>query len=183
MPSTQNPLHWSQRLLRALDALARLTGKSVAWLTVVMVIATCLVVILRRGFDMGSIALQESVSYMHAAVFLLGAAYGLQREAHVRVDIFYQHFSPRQQAWVNSLGGLILLLPVTVFIGVISWDFVLDSWAVHEASTDSGGIGAIYLLKSLMPLMALSLGLQACAEILRNLLFLMNISIPVGEQS
>lgn len=167
---------WPQQLLAALDAISLFIGKAIAWLTVIMVIITCVVVILRRGFDLGSIALQESVTYMHAAVFMLGAAYTLKEQGHVRVDIFYQRFSLRQKAWIDSLGSLIFLLPLSIFIGVGSWDFVADSWKIHEDSTDAGGVGAVYLLKTLIPLMALSLSLQACAEILRNILLLMNLT-------
>lgn len=173
--------HWSQALLRSLDAITTCSGKAVSWLTVVMVIATCIVVILRRGFDIGSIALQESVTYMHAAVFLLGMAYTLKRDAHVRVDIFYRGFSQRQQAWTNSLGTLLFLFPLIFFIGIGSWDFVMRSWEIGEASTDSGGVGAVYILKALIPVMALSMGIQAGAELLRNVLFLMNVTDPVEK--
>lgn len=176
MPFTHHPQSRPQRLLAALDAISVVIGKTIAWLTVIMVLATCVVVILRRGFDLGSIALQESVTYMHAAVFMLGAAYTLKEQGHVRVDIFYRRFSARQKAWIDSLGSLLLLLPVAIFIGLGSWEFVMGSWKIREASTDSGGVGAVYLLKALIPLMAVSLSLQAGAELLRNLLLLMNLT-------
>lgn len=185
--SASHSIIWPLRLVNCLDRINLSLGKSVAWLTVLMVLATCIVVILRRGFDIGSIALQESVTYMHAAVFLLGMAYALKQGAHVRVDIFYTRFSARQQAWVNCLGSLLFTLPVAIYIGMISWNFVLGSWAIQEASADSGGVGAIYLLKALIPLMAVSLGLQACAELVRNLLLLMGMttmpSASTGEQT
>lgn len=176
MHSHTSALSWPQQLLRLLDAFSTGVGRTLAWLTVVMVIATCVVVVLRRGFDIGSIALQESVTYMHAAVFMLGAAYALKECGHVRVDILYRGFSIRQRAWVDSLGSLLFLLPVAIFTGLISWDFALGSWAIREGSTDSGGVGAVYLLKALIPLMAISLSLQAFAELLRNLLLLMCIT-------
>lgn len=172
---------WPQLLLKGLDKFTATLGKAIAWLTLLMVIATGVVVLLRRGFDIGSIALQESVTYMHAAVFLLGAAYALQEGAQVRVDILYEKFSRRSQAWVDSLGSLLLLLPVSMFIGFISWDFALNSWYIREGSTDSGGVGMVYLLKSLIPLAALSLALQAIAELLRNLLVLMGIGADTSK--
>jgi TRAP-type mannitol/chloroaromatic compound transport system permease small subunit len=183
--SASHSTTWPYRLVHCIDTLNLWLGKSVAWLTVLMVLATCIVVVLRRGFDIGSIALQESVTYMHAAVFLLGMAFALKQGAHVRVDIFYARFSTRQQAWIDCLGSLLFTLPIAIFIAVISWDFVLGSWAIQEVSADSGGVGAVYLLKALIPLMAVSLGLQACAELIRNLLLLMGITpaerLP-GEQ-
>lgn len=168
--------HWLQQTVKGLDYFVATVGKAVAWLTVFMVLATGIVVALRRGFDIGSIALQESVTYMHAAVFLLGAAYALQRGAQVRVDILYRRFSTQNKAWVDSLGALIFLLPVSVFIGLISWNFVLNSWHIHEASADSGGLSLVYLLKSLIPLAAFNLCLQGIAEVLRNLLVLMGVT-------
>lgn len=166
---------WPYRIIHWLDTLTELLGKAVSWLTGIMVIATCIVVILRRVFDTGSIGLQESVTYMHAVVFLLGAAYALKHGAQVRVDILYRQFSVRSKAWVDSLGAIILLLPVSIFIGVISWDFVVSSWNIREGSTDSGGIGMVYLLKGLIPFAAVTLSLQAVAELLRNLLILMGL--------
>jgi TRAP-type mannitol/chloroaromatic compound transport system permease small subunit len=164
-----------QRFVQGLEWFTVTVGQAVSWLTLLMVLATCTVVILRRGFDQGSIALQESVTYMHAAVFMLGAAYALKCDVQVRVDIFYRQFSARTKAWVNSLGALLLLLPLSIFTGMISWDFVVDSWRVYEGSTDSGGLKVVFLLKSLLPLTALMLTLQGVANLVHNLLTLMEV--------
>ncbi|MEZ5503019.1 MAG: TRAP transporter small permease subunit [Halioglobus sp.] len=155
-----------------IDAFSDRCGRVLAWLVLGMALLTTLVVVLRYGFDIGSIATQESVIYMHGSVFLLGAAYALKTGAHVRVDIFYHNFSARTRAWVDSLGGIIFLLPLCVFILVGSWDYVCDSWAMRETSAEPGGIPAVFLLKSLIPLMAINLALQALAEIVRNALVL-----------
>ncbi len=168
--------------IRLLDSLTHITGTTTAWLTGIMVIITALVVGLRHGFGIGSVALQESVTYMHAAVFMLGAAYTLKQDGHVRVDILHKTMSPRARAWVEVLGSLLFTLPVMVFIGWGSLDFVRESWRIGEGSTDSGGLGGVYWLKTLIPLMALSVALQALAEMLRNLLVLMNL-IPQGPVS
>ena len=157
-----------------LDTFSRSTGKLIAWLTLAMMALTSLIVLLRYGFDLGSIALQESVTYLHATVFLLGAAYTFVDDEHVRVDIFYRRFSPRQKAWVNAVGGIVFLLPVSLFLLGISWSFVSESWAIKESSGDAGGIAAIYLLKSLLPLAAFTLALQGLASILTSALLLVN---------
>ena len=154
-------------LLRVLDGINAWLGRTVSWLTLAMVIATCIVVVSRRFFGVGSIALQESVTYMHAAVFLLGAASALRAGSLVRVDIFYRRFSVSARAWVDSLGALVFLLPFCVFIFWISWDFVSRAWLIGEASTDAGGLAYVYLLKSLILLFALALGLQGIAELMR----------------
>jgi TRAP-type mannitol/chloroaromatic compound transport system permease small subunit len=92
----------------------------------------------------------------------------------VRVDIFYSHFSARGKAWVNSLGGIVFLLPLCIFIALASWNYVADSWAIRETSPEPGGIPAVFLLKTLLPLMALNLLLQGLAEILRSALVLVD---------
>jgi TRAP-type mannitol/chloroaromatic compound transport system permease small subunit len=150
-----------------IDAFSRLTGKMVAWLTLIMMIVSCVVVVLRYGFGIGSIALQESVGYMHAMVFMLGAAFTLQRQGHVRVDIFYRDFSERRKAWVNALGSLVFLLPISGFLLGVSWEFVANAWEIRESSPQADGIPGVYLLKSLLPLMAITLGLQGLSDIAR----------------
>lgn len=155
-----------------IDHITLLTGKTIAWLTLAMMLISCLVVALRYGANIGSIALQESVTYMHVTVFLLGCAFTLRRDGHVRVDIFYRKLSTRQKALVNLIGGLLLLLPLCLFILFSTWDYVLQSWYRMEVSPEPGGLPFVYLLKTLMPVMAVSLFFQGVAETLRNLLVL-----------
>ncbi len=150
--------------VRCLDAITEWTGRACAWLTLIMVLATCAVVLVRRFLGLGSIGLQESVVYMHAAVFLLGAGYALKHSEQVRVDIFYRRFSPRTQAWVDALGTLLFLLPLCVFTAAICWSYVLGSWQVREISTDAGGLPFVYVLKSFMLLFSVSLLLAGLAE-------------------
>ena len=85
-----------------IDALNSWFGKACAWLTVFLVIGTAVVVVLRYGFGIGATALQEAVLYAHALVFMGAAAWVLQRNGHVRVDIFYQKFSGRVRRWSRS---------------------------------------------------------------------------------
>ena len=149
-------------------------GRLLAWLVLAMALLTTIVVVLRYGFNTGSIMAQEAVTYMHGCLFMLGAAYALKSEAHVRVDIFYRNFSERGRAWVNSLGGIVFLMPLCAFIGVSSWSYVTESWAILETSPEPGGIPAVFLLKSLLPLMAVNLFLQGLAETLRSTLVLVD---------
>lgn len=155
-----------------LETLGEWSGRAIAWLTVLMVLVQFLVVVLRYGFDLGWIGMQESVTYLHAVVFMLGAAYTLRHEGHVRVDIFYQRFGPRGRAWVDLLGTLLLLLPVCLFILITSWDYVAASWGQLESSKEPGGLPFVYLLKTLLLLMPLLLILQGVAVILKTILVL-----------
>lgn len=141
-----------------------------------MVLLESLIVLLRYGFDFGSIAMQESVTYLHACAFLLGTAFALQADEHVRVDIFYSKFSPRKQALVNLIGGMLFLVPFCLFVIYSSTGYVEQAWAIKEASAEADGIAAVYLLKTLIPLFAMLLLLQALAEILRSILQLAGLS-------
>lgn len=143
------------------------SGRAVSWCVLGMVLLTFLVVVLRYVFDSGWIALQESVSYLHSLVFLLGAAYTLKHDAHVRVDIFYSRFSEHTKAWVELLGHLFILIPVMLFIAWISWPYISDAWSVKESSRDAGGLPGVYLLKSLILLMAVLLIIQALVLVVR----------------
>lgn len=153
----------------AIESLVDLSGRIASWLTLLMVILTFVVVVLRYVFDTGWIALQESVTYLHAVVFLVGAAYTLQHEAHVRVDIFYSKFNEELKAWIDLCGALFLLLPFMFFISWVSWEYVADSWDVMEGSREAGGLPGVYLLKSLILVLATLLTLQACSQIIRAL--------------
>ena len=155
-----------------IDIFTDRSGRLLAWLVLAMALLTTVVVVMRYGFNTGSIRAQEAVIYMHGCLFMLGMAYALKSGAHVRVDIFYRNFSPRAQAWVNSLGGIVFLMPLCAFIGFSSWNYVNESWLVRETSADPGGIPAVFLLKSIIPLMALNLFLQGLAETLRSAILL-----------
>jgi TRAP-type mannitol/chloroaromatic compound transport system permease small subunit len=157
------------KLIDKIEAFIDWSGRTVSWLTLLMVIITFVVVVLRYVFDIGWIGLQESITYLHAMVFLIGAAWAMQQQAHVRVDIFYSRFSIKTRAWVDLLGSLFFLLPVMIFIAWISWEYVSDSWAVLEGSREAGGLPGVYLLKSLILVLALMLILQALVQISRSL--------------
>jgi TRAP-type mannitol/chloroaromatic compound transport system permease small subunit len=160
------------RILRILDSLNEWVGRSVAWLTLLMVLVTFAVVVLRYAFDLGWIAMQESVTYLHAVVFLAGAAFTLKHEGHVRVDIFFRKLTARGQAWVDLMGTLLLLLPVCGFIAWVSWDYVAQSWQLQEGSREAGGLPGVYLLKTMILVMAALMLAQGTAIALRCILFL-----------
>jgi TRAP-type mannitol/chloroaromatic compound transport system permease small subunit len=133
-----------------------------------MVIITFIVVVLRYAFDIGWIALQESVTYLHAMVFLIGASWAMQQEAHVRVDIFYSRMSEKHKALVDLVGSILMLLPVMLFITWVSWEYVIDSWDVLEGSREAGGLPAVFLLKTLILVMSALLILQGLVQIVRS---------------
>lgn len=154
-----------------LDRFSASLGRATAWLTVFMVVVSVIVVLMRYVFDAGQIWLQESVVWMHAVVFMLGAANTLRAEQHVRVDIFYRTMSSRRRAWVDLLGVLLFLLPMCVFLGWTSFDFVTQSWSIHEASREPGGLPYPFvpMLKSVLLLMPVTVAMQGLSMALRSL--------------
>ena len=157
------------RTLTFLESLIDWSGRTVSWLSLALVIVTFIVVLMRYVFDSGSIALQETSTYLHASIFLIGMAYTLQQEAHVRVDIFYARCSRQTKAWIDLFGALFLLLPFMLFISWISWSYIVDSWSVLEGSREAGGLPGVFLLKSLILLMTGLLSLQALTQVARNI--------------
>ena len=135
-----------------------------------MVIVTFIVVIMRYVFDAGLIWVQEAVVWMHAVVFMLGAAYTLHAEEHVRVDIFYRSMSERRRAWVDLVGVIVFLMPLCVFLAWASFDFVTQSWRIGESSRESGGLPYPFvpMLKSVLLLMPLTVSLQGVALLARS---------------
>ena len=159
-----------KKLYNTLHAINEVTGKAIAWLTLLMMLVTFSVVLLRYMFDLGWVAMQESVVYMHATVFMLGAAYTMKHQGHVRVDIFYQRFTVKTRAWVDLIGTLLLLFPVSIFIAWMGWEYVVDAWRVHEGSREAGGLPGVFLLKSLIILMPTLLIVQGLAMLIEQIL-------------
>jgi TRAP-type mannitol/chloroaromatic compound transport system permease small subunit len=155
-----------------INRLTNLLGRAVSWLTIAMIIAVVVTVISRYFFEIGSIALQESVTYLHATIFLMGIAYTLQEDSHVRVDIFYRNFSIKRKALVNLFGGVFFLIPVNILVLYYSWDYVWASWAIRETSAENNGLPFIFLLKTLIILMPITLSLQGVAEIIKSITLL-----------
>lgn len=176
MPST---VQFCRRLADKIDSLNEWIGTTVSWLTLIMVVVTFTIVLLRYAFNFNSIAMQESVSYMHALVFMLGAAYTLKTGAHVRVDIFYQRCGKTVRAWIDCCGVLFLLLPVSGFILYSSWHYVVESWSIYESSSNSGGLPGVFLIKSTIPLTACLLILQGVSMFIANLMIALGLHTPV----
>jgi len=156
-------------LSERLDRIAELVGNTAAWLALALVLVTFTVVMLRYLFQLGWIAMQESILYLHASLFLLGAAYTLKKDGHVRVDIFYRGFSAKGKALVDLLGSLLLLLPVCGFLLWTSWDYVTMAWSIYEGSQEAGGLPYVYLLKTLIPVAVVLLILQGIGQALFSL--------------
>lgn len=170
MPHTSN----LARIASAIDALNNVIGHTVSWLAIFMVLVEFGIVAARNLLDTGNIAVQESVMYMYAFMFMLGAGFTLNREGHVRVDVFYQKFNAHKKALVNLFGALFLLIPTCVFIFMVSFDYVASSWSLFEGSREAGGLDLVYVLKTAIPAMAVLLCLQAVSQVIKSLCVIAN---------
>lgn len=172
----------SRTCIISIDKMNEWIGRTVSWLTLAMVLVTFAIVIFRYAFNVGWIAMQESVAYMHTLVFMLGAAYTLKLDGHVRVDIIYQRFSVKGRAWIDLFGTLFLLLPVAGFILWSSWEYVSESWEIRESSRNSGGLPGVYLLKTSILTMAILLILQGISLALSSLMTALDFSSQEDSQ-
>ena len=173
-------LPFFQRSIYVIDSFNERVGRFVSWLVLALVLVTFCIVVLRYLFDLSWVMMQESMIYLHGLIFMLGAAYTLKHEGHVRVDIVYQRCTPTVKAWIDLLGTLFLLLPVVGFILWSSWDYVMNSWDILEASRNSGGLPFVYLLKTCLLLMSGLLLLQGLSLLMSKVVYLIETGVKHG---
>ena len=148
-------------LMAVIDSINFQIGRTLSWLALIMVLLQFALVAMRHVFGVGSVVMQEMIMYMHATLFMVTAGYTLQLDEHVRCDIFYRDATPAKRAWIDLLGVLFFLLPMCVVIFWVSLPYVANAWAVLEGSSEGSlGLPGVFLLKTLIPLMAVLLGLQ-----------------------
>ena len=150
-----------------IDRIIAVIGRIAAWGVLVVVLVEFTVVLLRYGFAIGSIWLQETVVYAHAALFMLAAAWTLAAGGHVRVDIFYARTSARHKAWVDLLGTAFFLLPFMAALLFLSVPYVARSWAILERSRETSGLPLVFVLKTLIPGFAALMLLQGASLAIR----------------
>jgi len=164
-----------KRLITAIECISEWSGRAVAWLVLAMVLVIIYDVTMRYAFQTGSVALQELEWHLFALLFLLGAAYTLKHDGHVRVDIFYNSrwMTDRRRAMIDLFGGLFLLVPFCLMIIIASLPFVANSFGMGEGSPDPGGLPHRFLLKAAIPVGFSLLLLQGVASMLRALCLLL----------
>lgn len=168
-------------LSRAIDGLNERIGRAVTWLVLATTLISAGNAAMRYGFNLSSNAWLEIQWYLFGLIFLLGAGYTLKHNGHVRIDVLYGRFSPRAQARVDVLGGLLFLLPMSGLIAWLGWGFFAASLAVHETSPDAGGL-LRWPIKLAVPLGFALLFLQGVAEIVKRVAFLKGLVPPPAEK-
>lgn len=155
------------RIAAGVDQLNRALARGVRWLALLMVLIQFYIVLGRYVFGVNSIAAQESVLYLHATLFMLGAGYTLLVDKHVRVDVFYSRFGQQGQRRIDIFGHLFLLLPSMTALLYWSWPSVRNSWKILEGPLSVGGIEAVFLMKSLIPLFCIVVIAQSISVLIR----------------
>lgn len=179
-------MHFWLRLAAGIDRFSERVGVFVYWLTLLMTVLGAYNAIARyadrfSGMRLSSNMYIELQWYLYSIVFLLGAAYTLKRDSHVRVDVFYGRLSRRGKAWIDLVGTLVFLFPFCVLMLIVSWPAVVNSWAVMEMSPDPGGLPR-YPIKSIIPLAFVLLMLQGASQLVKQIAILRNLDLDPGAE-
>lgn len=161
-------------LISKIDAFTEYTGKCVSSLVIILVLLVVYDVSMRYLFNSGSIGIQELEWHLFSIILLLGSAYTLKYNEHVRLDIFYnsKFLNDKTRAWFDVFGTLIILLPFCLLIIFSAWPFVTQAFIYNEISPDPGGLPARWFVKAMIPLGFFMLLMQGIAEMLKKILFL-----------
>ncbi|RTZ95612.1 MAG: C4-dicarboxylate ABC transporter permease [Deltaproteobacteria bacterium] len=176
-------MNYLKKYIQIVDWINEKTGLIAAWLTTVLVLNVFYDTIMRYIFNEGNIGIQELEWHIFSVIFLLGAAYTLKHDGHVRVDIVYTRLSRRTRAWIDLIGSFTMLIPFCLIVIYATKIFVLNSWAVREMSPDPGGLPARYIIKAMIPAGFFLLLLQGISQAFKNLLFLLGHQTPEGGAS
>ena len=161
-------------LSRAIDAFTERVGRLVYWLVLVVVLISAANAVVRKAFDYSSNAYLEVQWYLFSVIFLFGAGYTLLRNEHVRIDIIQGRLSPRAQNWIDVLGILLFLMPMSLIIMALSWPLFVDSLQRHEVSTNAGGL-IIWPARLMIPIGFALLIIQAISELIKRIAFLRGV--------
>ena len=172
-----------KRFADFLDRLNRAVARFASYGTLGMVGITFIVVLLRYGFSVGWVWMQEAVLYLHSAVFLLAAGATLGNDGHVRVDIFYQRVSERARLIIDVVGTLVFLFPFCALVIAQSYPFVIASFQVWESSQEPEGLPGVFLLKSLILVYAGLLVAQGLSLVASRSLELLSRDNPPAKPS
>lgn len=157
------------KIENSLNILSDFVGKIAALLLILLLLNVFYDVIMRYVFNDVSIGMQEMEWHLYSSMFLLGIAYTLRHDAHVRVDLIYDRLSLNNKAWVNLFGVIIFLLPFIFIIGFYGVSFALESYQLNEQSGDPGGLTLRWLIKAMIPFSFTALFLAGISLLLNTI--------------
>ncbi len=160
------------RLIKIIDTMTEWVGRTTAWLLLVAVLVSAINAIVRKVFGTSSNAWLELQWYLYGAVFMLGAAWALKHNAHVRIDVVSSRLTKRSRDWIDLFGHMFLLLPLTIIVVWLSWPDFVQTFLSQEMSYNAGGL-VLWPAKALIVAGFAILFLQTIAEILRRVMILL----------
>ena len=164
-------LNWISRII---DRLNTIVGYLCGLFAFTMVLVVFTVVVMRYGFSIGFIWMQEAYVWLHSFIFMLGSGFTYLANEHVRIDVFYRNASERYKATVDLIGNIFLLTPFLYIIWKYSYPFVYRSFLMNEVSREAGGMPALFILKSAILWFCLVLFLQLISNVSKSILVLLN---------
>jgi len=172
---------WS-KLSTGIDHINQLLGKAASIMILLSCVVSAVNALLRYGLDISNNWPLELQWYLFSAAVMLGAAYTLKRNEHVRVDLIYSQLSDRGRIWIDLFGFLFFLMPACILFTWLSWTTLFyPSWLVMEHSMNSGGL-ARYPIKLVVPLGFFMLSLQGASEIIKRIGALTGeITLPAAD--
>lgn len=166
-----------KKYIQLVDSMNEKIGKAIAWLTLLLVLVVCFDVVSRYVFKSSSVGVQELEWHLFAVIFLMGGAYTLKHEKHVRVDIIFSRLTKKKQAVINLIGTILFLIPFCLLIINSSIDFFWNSFIIGESSPDPGGLPARFILKAVLPVSFVFILLQGLSLLFKSVLVLTGKSI------
>jgi TRAP-type mannitol/chloroaromatic compound transport system permease small subunit len=157
----------AQKLAGGIDRLVDLVGRATAWLALVIALVMGANVLLRYAFSIGSIWMQEFEWHIMVPICLFGMSYALLHGEHVRVDVLFQYFSPRNKLRIDVATALIGML-LSLIVIYLSIPYVLQSWSIGEGTANPGGIDHRYIVKALIPIGFALLFLQYASDAIKS---------------
>jgi TRAP-type mannitol/chloroaromatic compound transport system permease small subunit len=157
----------AQRLADGIDAFIDLVGRIISWLALVVALVMGTNVLLRYGFSLGWIWAQELEWHLLVPLTLFGISYALRHGEHVRVDVLFAQFSPRNKLLVDAISAVIAMI-FSLLVVWLSIAYVDQSWSIGEGSANPGGIDYRYVIKSMIPIGFALLFLQSLSDAIRS---------------
>jgi TRAP-type mannitol/chloroaromatic compound transport system permease small subunit len=162
-----------RKISSLIDALNDRIGVAIRWMALFMVVIGAVSAVVRyfarsQGWTLNLTPATEIQWYLFSIIFLLGAAYGLNHDVHVRVDVMYERMTPKVQAWIDLCGTLLFLLPFSIMMLYVSYPAVRSSWDIKETSPDPGGL-ARWPIKMLILVSFALLVLQGLSQLVKQI--------------
>lgn len=170
------------RLSQAIDRVNEKIGSVCSWFTGILVLLVCFDVFSRYAFNQTKTWVGELEWHIFALIFLFGAGFALKHDRHVRVDLFYDRFSPKDKALVNLVGGILFLMPFCLVVGISSFGYAMESFYIRETSPDPGGLPARYLIKFAVVVGIFFLFLQGISNIIKDFRIWKGLDTDVPEK-